>query len=162
MKIRNFCDELGSLRGDVDRALMFDPDSWKSGRAARAFWNFVARFMTEAFSDIGAYEDTARLSNSDDQIIHALKEAQEDIERGVRKLALLLADPKIHDCLSAEFRQIGIIHPYDSHVGFRVRNHPKLGDKVGRFMAKQLRRGKSLDQMKRDLRLYLNQLDLKE
>ena len=86
-----------------------------------------------------------------------LQEAEEDIARGVRKLALLVADSSVHDKLTTEFKQYGMSHPYVSHVGFRVRSDPTEHRKLMRFMSNRSNKIRSLTDMQNSLWMYLKQ-----
>ena len=154
-----FNNEMETLDSEMEEALLLDPNSSETGRAARAYWNFVSRCVEEGFGIITTADNTGRLYGSEDQIAEALKEAEAEIARGFQRLAVLLADPNIEAELRDEFQQQGIVHPFNSHIGFRVRNHPKVDKKLRRFFDKQERRGKSLDQIMQDLRLWFDQIE---
>ena len=157
-----FIDELGALDREMEEALLLDPDSPESGRAARAYWLLVSRYVTEAFAIITTASNCNLLHGSNESIAHTLQQAEQDIFRGVSSLAVLLADPNIHDNLMERFQREGIIHPWHSHLGFRIRSDPKLAPKAQKFFAKQHRRGRSLPQIKQAMRLLLTQPDLQD
>jgi len=158
MKNQSFTDEIKTLDREMEKALLLDTDSARTGRAARAFWKFVGRCINEAFAIITTADNASRLAVSDDSVSDSLRQAEEEISRGVCRLALLLADPNIGAELQEEFQQEGIVHPFHSHLGFRIRHDPALSTKARRFFDKQQQRGKSLDQIKKDMRLLFTQL----
>lgn len=156
---KSLTEKMEPLNREMTDALHIDQNAGNSGRAARAFWSIAECIVTETFGIIGVAEGMIRHHNSDDQILVALKNAEHDIERGVRTLALLLAAPKMHESLCAEFQEAGIVHPFQSQLGFRVRNDPKLSKKLHRFIDEKQRQGKSLAQIQRASRRFLKQLD---
>lgn len=159
MKNKSFIDQIETLDGELEEALLLDTGGTQTGRVARAYWSLVSRLLTEAFAIITTADIVGRLPASDDCVSDSLRKAEEEIARGVQRLALLLADSNIDAELRDEFEQQGIVHPFHSHLGFRMRHEPKLAAKARRFFDKQRRRGKSMDQIKQDMRLLFDQIE---
>ena len=94
MKKKTFQKEWVSLQHEIDAAWE-DSSARKEGRSAWAIWRFAARCMTEVFAFVHALEDDARIGFSDEQFTQFLKEAEEDIARGVSKLVSTIRSPRI-------------------------------------------------------------------
>lgn len=158
MKLKTFRKNWVDLQDELDAALL-GTSRRKKGHTAWALWWFSARCMTEVFAVVQGLESQAKSSYSSDEFAGILQDAEEDIARGVRKLALLVADSRVHNKLTTKFKQFGLAHPYVSHVGFRVRNDPVLSRRMWRFLAKRHDKDVSLTAIQNSLWLYLRQLE---
>lgn len=151
-------DDVETKAYEIAEELKANPDAWRSGHAARSFWKFVAHTMTEAISVASSADKVHRQGEAGDRISQTLKEAEEEIERGVLKLALLIAAPEMHDRLRTKFQAMGLTNPYHSSLGFWIGKRPKLLRKVNRFVAAQMQKGKPLARVKREARKFMKQL----
>ncbi|MBW8003055.1 MAG: hypothetical protein FVQ80_13720 [Planctomycetes bacterium] len=161
MSENTFHKKLRKVEKKLDKALFFDESGFLSGKSSRAFWDFASCMINEMFAGINVSGQAERVSGSGKEVIKDIKSAEKHISRGIRTLALLLADPSIREQIDEELRNKELIHPWNSYKGTTIRQDPALSRRLGRFMDKQIERGKSLEQFKEDARLFINQMNIK-
>ena len=161
MSKNTFHKKLKKFEKDLDKALFLDENGSKSGDSSRVFWNFASCLINEMFAAINVSGQAERVNGSGMEIIKDIKSAEKKISRGIRTLALLLADPSIREQIDEELRNKELIHPWNSYKGATIRQDPALSRRLGRFMDKQRNRGKSLEQFKENARLFINQMNIK-
>ncbi len=154
----HFTDEILCCDKAMDQTLLRDMQTPQSSQTASQFWEFGSCCVTEAFSIIRNLDNIGKVLASGDAIANSLEQAEEDIARGFRTLAVLLADSNNRDEWRAEFQERGIVDPLKNHLAFRIGKDPNLIKQFNEIFH-QNRLGRSNSQIRNFMRQVLSQSD---